>query len=213
MPGRIAHRSTARSGDPHLETLDQGILRRGGGGGVWAQKFVYQKWPDQIFPMVSFVFFPRSSLWSGGYPPPCDIPWGCCSFTGPWMVTRSSLRMLRRVAAFCRPLRPVLLQVSFPGSRSPVVGVLGLCWMWQDVPFARQRRPIIGVLRMRWLLPVLQWFTAILLLPCPRPRHAAAHFTASPGSESYEALVPLDPPSRCGRGGRARVAAAGHRQT
>ena len=44
---------------------------------------------------------------------------------GPWTVTRSSLRMLRRVAAFCRPLRPVLLLVSFPCSRSPVVGVLG----------------------------------------------------------------------------------------
>ena len=46
---------------------------------------------------------------------------------GPWMVPRSSLRMLRRVAAFCRPLRPVLLLVSFPRSRSPVVGVPGLC--------------------------------------------------------------------------------------
>ena len=57
----------------------------------------------------------------------CDIPSGCCFFTGPWTVTRSSLRMLRRVAAFCRPLRPVLLLVSFPRSRSPVVGVLGLC--------------------------------------------------------------------------------------
>ena len=85
--------------------------------------------------------------------PPCDIPSGCCSFTGPWTVTRSSLRMLRRVAALCRPLRPVLLLVSFPHSRSPVVGVPGLCWMWHGVPFARQRRPIIGVLRMRWLLP------------------------------------------------------------
>ena len=62
-----------------------------------------------------------------GCPPPCDSPSGCCSFTGPWTVTRSSLRMLRRVAAFCRPLRPVLLLVSFPRSRSPVVGVLGLC--------------------------------------------------------------------------------------
>ena len=59
--------------------------------------------------------------------PPCDIPSGCCSFTGPWTVTRSSLRMLRRVAAFCLPLRPVLLLVAFPRSRSPVVGVLGLC--------------------------------------------------------------------------------------
>ena len=85
--------------------------------------------------------------------PLCDIPSGCCSFTGPWTVTRSSLRMLRRVAAFCRPLRPVLLLVSFPHSRSPVVGVLGLCWMWRGVPFACQRRPIIGILRMCWLLP------------------------------------------------------------
>ena len=33
--------------------------------------------------------------------------------------------MLRRVAAFCRPLRPVLLLVSFPRSRSPVFGVPG----------------------------------------------------------------------------------------
>ena len=53
----------------------------------------------------------------------CDIPSGC-SFTGPWTVTRSDLRMLRRLAAFCRPLRPVLLLVSFPRSLSPVVGVL-----------------------------------------------------------------------------------------
>ena len=79
-------------------------------------------------------------------PPPCDIPLGCCSFTGPWTVTRSALRMLRRVAAFCGPLRPVLPLVSFPRSRSPVVGVPGLCWMWRDVPFARQWRPVVGVL-------------------------------------------------------------------
>ena len=59
--------------------------------------------------------------------PLCDIPSGRCSFTGPWTVTRSSLRMLRRVTTFCQPLRPVLLLVSFPRSRSPVVGVLGLC--------------------------------------------------------------------------------------
>ena len=69
--------------------------------------------------------------------PLCDIPSGCYFFTGPWTVTRSSLRMLRRVAAFCRPLQPVFLLVSFPRSRSPAAGVPGLCWMWQDVPFAR----------------------------------------------------------------------------
>ena len=26
--------------------------------------------------------------------------------------------------------------------------VLGLCWLWRDVPFARQRRPVVGVLKM-----------------------------------------------------------------
>ena len=77
--------------------------------------------------------------------PPRDIPSRCCFFTGPWTVTRSSLRMLRRVAAFCRPLRPVLLLVSFPHSRSPVVGVPGLCRMWHGVPFACQRGPVVGV--------------------------------------------------------------------
>ena len=55
-----------------------------------------------------------------GPAPLCDIPSGCCFFTGPWTVTRSSLRMLPRVAAFCRPLRLVLLLVSFTHSRSPV---------------------------------------------------------------------------------------------
>ena len=52
-------------------------------------------------------------------PPLCDIPLGRCFFTGPWTVTRSSLRMLRRVAAFCRPLRPVLLPVSSPPPPPP----------------------------------------------------------------------------------------------
>ena len=91
--------------------------------------------------------------WKGGRHPLCDIPSGCCSFTGPWTVPCASLRMLRRVAAFCRPLRPVLPLVSFVRLRSPVFGVPGLCWMWRDVPFARQRRPVVGVLRMCWLLP------------------------------------------------------------
>ena len=89
---------------------------------------------------------------SGSKAPLRDIPFGCCFFTGPWTVTHSSLRMLRRVTAFCWPLRPVLLLVAFPCSWSPVVGVLGLCWMWQGVPFARQRRPVVGVLGLCWLL-------------------------------------------------------------
>ena len=60
--------------------------------------------------------------------PLCDISSGCGFFTGPWTVTHSSLRMLRRVAAFCRPLRPMLPLVLFPRERGPVVGVPGLCW-------------------------------------------------------------------------------------
>ena len=78
------------------------------------------------------VVVSSASSWSHNVLPyiipcPCVTFRLVCSFTGLWTVTRSSLRMLRRVAAFCRPLRPVLLLVSFPRSRSPVVGVLGLC--------------------------------------------------------------------------------------
>ena len=97
--------------------------------------------------------------------------------------------MLRRVAAFCRPLRPVLLLVPFPRWRSPVVGVLGLCWMWHGVPFARQRRPIIGVLRMCWLLP-----GSFDCFCCPhtsvhRPSIAClAVFLCSPGALFLHAL-------------------------
>ena len=85
--------------------------------------------------MGVLVWCRRGVLKWGLVPPPlCDISSGCCFFTGPWTVTRSSLCVLRWVAAFCRPLRPVLLLVSFPRSWSPVVGVPALCWLrW--VPF------------------------------------------------------------------------------
>ena len=122
---------------------------------------------------------PQPTFWMT--PPLCDIPSGCCFFTGPWTVTRSSLRLLHWVAAFCRPLRPVLLLVLLPRSRSPVAGVLGLCWMWHGVPFTRQRRPVVGILRLRWLLwgsfdcfccphtSVLRSSTAYLsVFPCAR---------------------------------------------
>ena len=80
-------------------------------------------------------------------PPPCDIPSGCGSFTGPWTVTRSSLRMLRRVAAFCRPLRPVLLLVSFLVFAEPsnwrTGGCAGCCRGCFSV-FAAQSTPHSG---------------------------------------------------------------------
>ena len=73
-------------------------------------------------------------------PPPCGIPSGGGFFARPWTVTRSSLRMLRRVAAFCRPLRPVLPLVSLPRPWSPVVGALGVV-------------PVVAGFVLRSLLP------------------------------------------------------------
>ena len=52
----------------------------------------------------------------------CDIP--CCFLTGPWTVTRSSLRMLRRVAAFCQLLRPVFPLVALVEPSSWRTGVV-----------------------------------------------------------------------------------------
>ena len=83
--------------------------------------------------------------------PPCVTFRRVAVSTGPRTVTRSSLRMLRWVAAFCRPLRPVPLLALFPRLQSPVVGVPGLCWMWR-MPFVCQRCPIVGVPRLCWLL-------------------------------------------------------------
>ena len=44
------------------------VLKGGvwGGGGSGTQKIVYQKWPNQNFPIVIFVFFPLWSLWFRG---------------------------------------------------------------------------------------------------------------------------------------------------
>ena len=40
--------------------------KRGRGGGSGAQNFVYQKWPDQIFPIVNFVFSHDGPFGLGG---------------------------------------------------------------------------------------------------------------------------------------------------
>ena len=49
-----------------------------GGRGFWTQNLVYQKWPDQIFPIVNFVFSRDGHFglgrggggFGGGVPPP-----------------------------------------------------------------------------------------------------------------------------------------------
>ena len=69
-------------------------------------------------------------------PPVCDMPSGCCFFMGPWTATCSPLCVLRRVSAFCRPLRPVFLVVSFPRLRTSVVGAPEPCWL-RRVQFVR----------------------------------------------------------------------------
>ena len=55
------------------------LLSRGEGGrGFWTQNLVYQKWPDQIFPVVNFVFSHYGHFglgrggggFGGGVPPP-----------------------------------------------------------------------------------------------------------------------------------------------
>ena len=140
-------------------------------------------------------------------PPPCDIPLCCCSFTGPWTVTRSSLRMLRRVAAFCRPLRPVLLLVSFPRSRSPVVGVLGLCWMWRDVPCACQQRPIIGVLAL-WSRGIQAFRHSGKEAPTPSTRRTDASTGQTRrmhrAHETFCMTCPWTPPPQKGEQGKEK---------
>ena len=111
---------------------------RGGGGEVETAKSAVQKKCKQMH-----------------LPPPplCDIPSGCCSFTGPGQSpvlpfaccvgSLCSVGRCGRCSCWCR----------FRVRGAQWFGVPGLCWMWRDVPFARQRRPVIGVLRMCWLLP------------------------------------------------------------
>ena len=63
----------------------------------------------------------------GPWPAPAAhprVPSGSHLFMGPSTVTRSSLRMLRRVAVFWRPLRLVLLLVSFAGPSGGCAGAV-----------------------------------------------------------------------------------------
>ena len=77
---------------------DEGVWSRasfeqGGGGeggrGFWTQNLVYQKWPDQIFPVVNFVFSRDGHFglgrggggFGGGVPPPL---WFLIILKKPW---------------------------------------------------------------------------------------------------------------------------------
>ena len=58
---RLSHKSGWR----YYHYYERYQKRGGGGGGSRTQKFVYQKWPKKIFPIVNFVFFPTmvSLVW------------------------------------------------------------------------------------------------------------------------------------------------------
>ena len=62
-----------RTSDPQLKARPPQyspglLLSRGGGGGrgFWTQNLVYQKWPDQIFPIVNFIFSRDGHFGLGG---------------------------------------------------------------------------------------------------------------------------------------------------
>ena len=83
------------------------LLSRGGEGGrgFWTQNLVYQKWPDQIFPIVNFVFSDYGHFglgrggggFGGGSPP----PWFLIILKKPW--PRLRLPFSRGWGALVRP--------------------------------------------------------------------------------------------------------------
>ena len=71
----FGQRRDGESYPPPRASFEQG---GGGGRGFWTQNLVYQKWPDQIFPIVNFVFSHYGHFglgrggggFGGGVPPP-----------------------------------------------------------------------------------------------------------------------------------------------
>ena len=109
------------------------LSRRGEGGrGFWTQNLVYQKWPDQIFPIVNFVFshyghfgLGRGGGGFGGGPPPLWFliilkkPWG--SGRGEWDSRPSALCPLLSVVSTLRhpPTHPPTHPPPPPPSHGP----------------------------------------------------------------------------------------------
>ena len=111
--GAAPLRKAASSGDVWESSMrtwstEEGMAEHSQSGGLG---------PDRGPGQATAYRYPGGA-WALPPDPLCDIPSGCL-FAGPWTATRSSLRMLRRVAAFCWPLRPVLLLVSFPSTPHP----------------------------------------------------------------------------------------------
>ena len=143
---------------------------------------------------------------------PCVTFVGLLFLHGPWTVTDSSLRVLRRAAAFCRPLRPVFLLVSLLRWRIPGIGVLGVVLVgagvvsWLLLPSAL-RTPVTHHLPrcvsagMWWLGVRLMWG------PCLgswlRPGHGLLHLPWGGGKKVCRGGGPFEPPEG-GRGGDCR---------
>ena len=125
---------------------------------------------------------PRVDPRSASGAPLCDIPSGCCSFTGPWTVTRSSLRMLRRVflsAAAAGALAGVVSAFAEP-SIWCVGTVLDVAWCAVCVSAAPNNWRIEDVLPPP---PPPHWIRAEPVLLCKaQPRvHFSKEGTAAPG--------------------------------
>ena len=105
-----------------------GVWRGGRGGGGWTRLPMeggggFGGVPAS--PVSATGLLLRAAGGGGGAAPPTV---GLRFLYGPLTGTRPSLRMLRPVAAFCRPLWPVYV-APFSCQRGPVVGALGLCWL------------------------------------------------------------------------------------
>ena len=77
-----------------------GLLLSRGGRGTWTQNLVYQKWPDQIFPIVNFVFSHHGHFGLGrggggfGEGPP---PWFLIILKKPWGGGGIKAKRIRRL--------------------------------------------------------------------------------------------------------------------